>query len=103
MLAIVKKNSAAIYSIAAVMFMFCFAQPSHCLWLKKMVRRGGQEPKEAVVQTTETREGRIVFGSVLGRDAAGSAKSQDVGGAALSHAEDDTIYQADQPGRRASS
>lgn len=93
-------NSAAIYLIAAVLFMFCFAQPTHCLWLKKTAKRG--EPKEAVAQTTETQKGRIVFGRVVERDAAGAVKSKDVDGAEHSHVGDDTTYQADQSGRRTS-
>lgn len=97
-----KRNSAAIFLIAAVIFIFWSAQPSHCLWLKKTAKRSGQEPKEAVVQTTETQKGRIVFGRVSDRDGAGAVKSQDVDGAGHSHAGDDTTYQADQSGRRTS-
>lgn len=86
------------YLIAAVIFMVCFARPSHCLWLKKTVRRGGPEPREAVVQRTETQKGRIVFGRVFERDAAAAGDR-----AEYSHAGDETTYQGDEPGRRKSS
>lgn len=93
-----KRKSAAFYLTAAVISMFCFAQTTHCLWLKKTVRQGEQEPNKAAVQTTETQKGRIVFGRVFERDAA--VKSQGVDGAEHLNAGVDKPYQADQPGRR---
>lgn len=96
-----KRKSAAFYLTAAVISMFCFAQTTHCLWLKKTVRQGEQEPNKAAAQTTETQKGRIVFGRVFEREAA--VKSQGVDGAEHLNAGVDKTYQADQPGRRTSS
>lgn len=96
-----KSKSAAFYLTAAVISMLCCAQTTHCLWLKKTVRRLEEEPTKAPVEVTETPKGRIVFGRVFEREAAG--KSQDVDGAGHTNAGDDRFYQADQPGRRTSS
>lgn len=97
-----KRISAAFHLTAAVISMFCFAQTTHCLWLKKTVRQGEQGPNKAAVQTLETQKGRIVFGRVFEREAAGTSQGVD-GAEHLNVWDDKTYHQADQPGRSASS
>lgn len=96
-----KRKSAALYLTAAVISMCCFAKTTHCLWLKKTVRRGGPDPDQEAVQNTEAQKGRIVFGRVFEREDA--VTSQGVDGAVHSSPGDAAAYQADQPGRGTSS